>query len=359
MATRKDIALKTGVSVSVVSRALNNSGYVEAEKKKRILEAAQEMGYRQNPIAMSLAAKRSGQLLFFCKDLKNAFNVELYEGMIEAARKYDYMVVLSGDVDFSRIRSLMVDGVIFPNEGHAGAYLEHEGKNYFLPVVVAAYGGNYSFCRAVPRIMCDLWKGTIAVLRYLKECGHTKVAFISPYVAKSVGGGGDSRILAWLDYSQYLGADQERYYIAASKMAYPDDPRAQELQEEKTLEDGRKIFLAEDFFRKGRFAAQLFYERKLEATAALCFNDEMALGFCRQITEYGLRIPDDISVIGIDGTYANRYATEQLTTLCLHPEVQGQKCVEVMMDVINGRRFKYLTEIPTSLTEGNTVRSLI
>ena len=358
MATRKDIAEKTGVSVSVVSRALNNSGYVEAEKKKRILEAAKELGYRQNPIAMSLAAKRSGQLLFFCKDLKNAFNVEMYEGMIEAARSYDYMVVLSGNTDFSRIRSLMVDGVIFPNEAHTADYLEHEGKNYFLPVVTASYGGSYSFYRAVPRIECDLWKGTRNVLQYLKERGHSKIAFVSPY-QYGIGGGKDSRIRVWWDFSKYLGRDQERYFIAANRLAHPEDPRAKQFQEEQRLEDGRTIFLAEDFFSKGRFAAQLFCEQHLDATAAVCFNDEMALGFCREMAEHGYRVPDDISVTGFDGTYANRYAYERLTTLQLHPNQLGHKCVEVMMDVLNGRRFKYLTEIPTSIAEGNTVRSLL
>ena len=98
--TRKDIAEKAGVSVSVVSRALNNSGYVEAEKKERILQIAQELGYAPNPVAMSLASRRTRQILFYCKDLKNAFNIEVYEGMMQAAKKRNYMVVFNGDTDF-------------------------------------------------------------------------------------------------------------------------------------------------------------------------------------------------------------------------------------------------------------------
>lgn len=65
--TRRDIAQKAGVSVSVVSRALNNSGYVDKEKKKRIIRIAEELGYHPNPVAVSLMKQRTKQLLFYCR----------------------------------------------------------------------------------------------------------------------------------------------------------------------------------------------------------------------------------------------------------------------------------------------------
>lgn len=64
MVTRKEVAEKAGVSVSVVSRAMNNSGYVEAEKKKRILEVADKLGYYPHPVAEALQKRRTKQLLF-------------------------------------------------------------------------------------------------------------------------------------------------------------------------------------------------------------------------------------------------------------------------------------------------------
>ena len=70
MVTRKDIAQMAGVSVSVVSRALNNSGYVNKDKKKEIIRLAKEMGYQANPIAISLANKRTKQIVHFLKDKK-------------------------------------------------------------------------------------------------------------------------------------------------------------------------------------------------------------------------------------------------------------------------------------------------
>lgn len=95
MATRKDIAEKAQVSVSVVSRALNNSGYVNAKKREQILQIAEELGYHPNPVAMSLMTQRTKQILFYCKDMRNAFNIEVYRGMLAAAGQQDYMVVVN------------------------------------------------------------------------------------------------------------------------------------------------------------------------------------------------------------------------------------------------------------------------
>ena len=88
--TRKDIARAAGVSISVVSRALNNSGYVEKEKKKRIIDIANQYGYIPNPIAMALQQKKTHQLLFFCGDLTGTYYNQMYHGMARAAEKIYY-----------------------------------------------------------------------------------------------------------------------------------------------------------------------------------------------------------------------------------------------------------------------------
>ena len=79
--TRKDIANEAGVSVSVVSRALNNSGYVDKEKKKKILDIANRVDYMPNPVAMALQQKKTYQLLFFCGDMTGVYYNQMYHGM--------------------------------------------------------------------------------------------------------------------------------------------------------------------------------------------------------------------------------------------------------------------------------------
>lgn len=92
--TRKDIAELLGVSVSVVSRALNNSGYVEEKKRQKIIRTAEELGYVPQPVAMSLQERRTKQILFYCKDLNNEFNLEMYRGMCKTANERGYMLSL-------------------------------------------------------------------------------------------------------------------------------------------------------------------------------------------------------------------------------------------------------------------------
>ena len=351
--TRKDIAEKAGVSVSVVSRALNNSGYVEAEKKKKILQIAEELGYSPNPVAMSLASRRTKQILFYCKDLKNAFNIETYEGMMEAAAKRNYMVMINGDIDFSQIKDLMVDGLIFPNEALTGSYLNSVGKNNYLPVVSMGFGNSVrgEFQKSVPVVESDLWKGTEELYQYLWIRNHRKIAMITPYPW----GNDDSRIIRWKQCLKYeLGERMREYYLGVCLAEFPDDSRVKSFPEEKRLSE----FVAENYFEKGEVAAEIYVEKHLDATAVMVFNDEMAMGFIKRITKLGYRIPEDLSVVSFDNVYCNRYSSRNLTTLALYPKKMGSKSVDVLLDMINGERTKYITHIPTKIIEGDTVRSL-
>ena len=352
MVTRKDIAQRAGVSVSVVSRALNNSGYVEEEKKRKILMIAEQMGYHPNPVAMSLMTQRTKQILFYCRELENAFNIEVYEGMLEVAKKHDYMVVVHGKLDFKSVRSIMVDGLILPSEKITDVYLKGAGKNYNLPVVSASYGDSISFVKSVPVVECDLWEGTRMILQYLWDRGHRKIAMIMPYELENA----NARTCAYKEFMQYeLGEKMREYYFGISKRGLINDERVMNFMEEKIQDN---ITIPEDFFGKGMLAAEIFRERKCDATAALCFNDDMALGFYRGLKKLGYGIPEDVSIVGIDGIYARKYADLFLTSLKLNPRMQGARCMEVLLDVLQGKKVKYVTRIPLCVEEGESVRTI-
>jgi DNA-binding LacI/PurR family transcriptional regulator len=126
--------------------------------------------------------------------------------------------------------------------------------------------------------------------------------------------------------------DPSRYYLGISR-------RNTELADDKRLlnfheEIGDLLEIPEDFYGKGRLAAHIFMEKKLDATAILGFNDDFSLGLIRGFQELGIRIPEDISIIGIDGIYNRKYVTPLLTTIGMFPEKQGEKCVEVLLDII-------------------------
>lgn len=353
MVTRKDIAKRAGVSISVVSRALNNSGYVEADKKKKILQIAEELNYHPNPVAMSLMNRRTKQIMFYCKDLENAFNIELYEGMLEEAKKYGYMVVIHGNLDFESVRNMMVDGLILTNEEVTAKYLEDVGSRYYLPVVTASYGTPMSFKKAVPMIECDMFEGCNMVLQYLWVRNHRKIAMISPYGIETP----NVRNYAWREFMKYeLDAHLTDYFFGIERKSMAGDKRILAFPEEADNID--RAITSENYFEKGMLAAEIFLERKCDATAVIAFNDEMALGFCKKMRLLGYQIPERISVVGFDGIYARRYADQLLTSLSLNPRQQGAKCVEVLMNVINEKKYKHVTRMPLKILEGETVRDL-
>lgn len=353
MITRKDIANRVGVSVSVVSRALNNSGYVSGEKKKKILKIANELGYRPNPVAMSLQQRRTKQLLYYCKDLHNAYNIEFYEGMIEEAEKKGFVILINGKLNFNLIPNLMIDGIILPNQHVTAQYLEQIGSHYHLPVVSASYGDNIFFSKAVPMVVSDLFRGTKEALQYLRENGHKKIALVTPYDFKA----NNSRTYAWKEFMKYeLGDKLEEYFLGISKEGLHNDQRVLCFEEEKCK---NQLDIPESFYEKGMLAADIFSERHIDATAILLFNDDMALGFCKRIKQLGYTIPDELSIIGTDGLGAGAYMEPRLTSLEIHPRIMGRKCVQILISILEGRKERCVTYIPTNIIEGESVKKLL
>ncbi|MCD7954553.1 MAG: LacI family transcriptional regulator [Lachnospiraceae bacterium] len=350
MVTRKDIAREAGVSVSVVSRALNNSGYVNAQKREKILKIAEKLGYFPNPKAMHLMKKKTKQILFYSKNMKNAYNTELYEGMCKAAEEQDYIVAVCGSLKFYNIRDIMADGLILSDAIVAERYLRNEGKNYFLPAVVATYDDPVTFTRSIPVVGCDLWEGMNMLLEYLVLHGHHRIAYVSPYVFEENG----PRFLAWKSFMLSEAGDRLMdYFYGLTGQREKTDSQIPDGAEEGESE--YSDYLEDDFFGEGARAADAFLKRKTDATAVVCFNDEMAYGFCKRLRELGKRIPRDVSVVGIDGSYVGRYVEQPLTTLSTDPFGHGRICVEILLSMINGREIRYRTKLPTRIIEGETV----
>ena len=148
--------------------------------------------------------------------------------------------------------------------------------------------------------------------------------------------------------------DARNYILAVSRRdsRLAADSRLLSFQEE-VAENPHVV--NEDFFGKGRLAARIFAERKMDATAVVGFNDEFSLGLICGFQEMGLRVPEDISVMGIDGNDARKYVSPLLTTVSLFPQEQGAMCVRVLLDLIEGKKVRYVTHTGFRLLEGESV----
>lgn len=341
MITRRDIAERLGVSVSVVSRALNNSGYVRPEKREQILALARELGYGRGPAALRKPDRETRQVLFCCPSMRNPFNVELYNGILDAAREGGYRVLLTPMIDRSTDFTI-VDGVIFVNESVAWAALNVCGNRLSVPAVTPAFGEHLRMPRAIPTVECDLWKGTEALVDYLRRRGHRRIAMASPYAIRM----NNTRGIAWrASMEAELGERLEDYYFEALEHSpLPMD------EGDPTAFDG--------FFENGVYAAELFAESGCDATAIICFNEEMGLGFCREAQRRGRHIPDDLSVVSFDGTFMRHHHELPLTVLDLHPALMGRECFQLLTETLSGRRVRRVIIQPLDILEGGTVREI-
>lgn len=335
MVTRKDVAERAGVSVTIVSRTLNESGYVAKDKKAAVLKAAKELGYRPSPIALSLKSQRTRQILFISKDLENNFNMELYGGMMEYARRHDYMMLFSGALEFEKLSTLMIDGVIFANEAAAEQYVLKNIWGLKLPVVSAGFGSPLNNAKNVPYIDCDTYQGIEMMIEYLRAKGHEKIALASPYELYC----GQPRHTAYVSQMRpVLGNRLEEYFFSA--------------------ESKNDVYELEEYRQEGERAAKIFMERKSDATAIMCFNDDFAIGLCDYFHRHGVRVPEDVSVTGVDGLKIGRYFRPRLTTIAMEPAKQGAECVRVLLELIEGRKVKMRTTLPIYLQEGESVLEL-
>ncbi len=348
--TRKDIAQKAGVSVSVVSRALNNNGYVQKEVKERIIQIAQELHYAPYGSAMTLRQEKTKQLLFVCKDLHNSFNIDLYYGMMKESMKQGYLLLVSGELNFSLLKEASIDGIIFGNEYTAYKYDRMYKKSFHLPAVSACFGQYFHMHKAMHFVVWDLYAGMEQAIQYLRKRRHKKIAFASYDSLLS----NDTRMLAWIhSMSPVFGKDVARYHLGRTEK---EQEAAVDLKESDMVDRNLGIHEEEDFFHNGLLAAADYVEKKLDASAVICFNDELAFGFIQGLQRAGLHIPDDVSVLSFDGSSRLNQSVPSLTTYTCYPEKMGQKLVELLIRVLNGEFCHFVNRIPGTVLEGDSVR---
>ena len=327
MANRKDVAAMAGVSVAMVSRALNNSGYVAREKRELIMAAIRELNYHPNPIAVSLKRNSSRQLLFYVRDLSNNYYMEVYKGLTEYALSRGFMIVISSGLSEKQVRSLMVDGIVLPS----GEFLSNEFIGSIpVPVVALSYG--HSLPADLPHVEVSVADAMRLAIAHLRSRGHRRIGYVS--MARRIDEDPRQRVFIE-EMSGFFGQRIRDYILGPVDVRDPMD----EI----------------DHYRIGFEAAREYLERSLDLDAVACFNDDMAIGFMSGFQAAGRRIPRDLSVMGIDGHWGSAYSSPPLTTVSLSPQRHGQECARLLIDLIEGRDLAPSEPIGIGLIERSSV----
>ena len=285
--TIREVAERAGVGIATVSRTLHNSSRVSPETAARVRRAMQELGYRPNTHAQSLVSGRSHMLGLVVSDIINPFFPELIQGFQDVALQHGYDVfIASTGYDSSRMSHCVgrmierkVDGVAIMTS-EIDPSLTAQFANRKVPLVFLDVGkpGN-----GISNVRIDYAGGITDAVGHLLGLGHTDIAFISgPVELKSA----RERRTAFLSALHVLG-------------------REQLVEEGNHRVDG------------GVSAMTRLLRGATMPTAVLGSNDLTAIGALHGIHAAGLRVPEDISVVGFDDIAMSEFTVPPLTTVRL------------------------------------------
>lgn len=307
MPTITEVARKAGVSSTTVSHVLNNTRFVSEGVRTRVLEAMSELGYQPNALARSLRRGETKTIGLILPDSANQFFAEMGRAIEDAAFDNGYSVVLcntEGDpareqVYTDVLSKKQVDGMIFVASGvENGVKSALEGSR--LPLVMVDRELNIINADTV---LTDNYQGGKLATHYLLDLGHTHIGCIS----------GPSQV----------NPSAERV------TGYSDAMREAGLQFEQEL-ICRGDFHPESGYR----CAMRLLRLPDRPTALFVCNDLMAIGVLRAAAELGLRVPDDLSVIGFDNIELAAYTHPPLTTVAQPKQKAGQLAVDLLLERI-------------------------
>jgi DNA-binding LacI/PurR family transcriptional regulator len=288
--TLKDIAERTGLSSATVSRALGAvpSPYVSEDTRQRVRAVAAELGYRPNLNARNLATRRSNILALLTDDWFGAYH-GLYGQAIPALAAARGYTAVPESVEAAKVAGQGSPLLHWPVAGviaidvRAEALRELEAEN--LPVVQVA-----AVCRptGADQVQLDLQAATEQAIRHLLTRGP-RVAYL---VAPEFAGFGDRRAVAYEQVMRAAGLVPVTIPLHVTERG--------------------------SFRRAAQDSVRAWVARHGSPDGIFCNNDEMAVGCCRGLRDLGLRVPDDVAVVGCDGLEEAEFHNPALTTI-VHP----------------------------------------
>ena len=299
-----DVAKLAGVSISTVSRVLNDTARVSEEKKRRVLEAVAELDYWPNPVARSLLKHRTDTIGAVLPFVTGEFFAELLTGLDIAADEHQKVLLLSASHrDAASFRVALqslghrVDGmIVMAPESTANQVLEATPDE--LPVV---FLNTRVEDGEAPYVNFDNRGGMRAVTEHLVEEGHEKIAFVK---GSSAAFDAEERTLG---FRQGLGS-------SATGIEYDGDFTA----------------------ASGYVAVVRALRATPRPTAIVASNDLAAMGVMRALTERKIRVPEEIAVAGFDDVPSARFVTPSLTSVHVPIRKLAIRAVCVLMEWIQG-----------------------
>ena len=320
--TIKDIANIAGVTPTTVSLALNNRPRVSEQTRKKILRIAEELNYEPDFIARSLRNKRSFTIGMFVKDIADPFYPQLARSISETANEYGYNVILCNvgdDLDLKIkhlkiLRSKGVDGIIFSSILDEDPYIKPLLEESFPFVTVVRRVNINEINDQIDSVTLDNFSGAYQAIEHLYKLGHDRISIIA----------GDYRTSTAVDRT------------GGAKKAFLDHG----------LKVEPKLVAECNYSRHQAMAAtRRFLTMTCRPTAFFAEDDNMAIGVREVVLHAGLRIPEDIALVGFDDIYVSSITGIDLTTINQQIVETGRLSVKILVDKIEKKRTAMVSKI--------------
>lgn len=298
-----DVATAAGVAASTVSRAFARPGRVNAETAAKVFAAARELGYRTTALP-GLTTARTGTLALVVTDITNPFYAEIIRGAHEAAHALGYTVLLSHTQEDAQVERAWVErelasveGVVLASSRMSDSAIRMLAKQ--KPVVVLNRR-----LPEVPSLLIDNPRGVRRALEHLGSLGHDTVTYLAGPEA------------SWTDGVRWQAAREAAYELAL---------RVRRIGPTNTPTIHAGFAHAKEVVEQG-------------TTAVLAYNDVLAIGLMKGLRRLGVRVPDEVSVVGYDNVVLAEVFEPELTTVAAPLRAQGDMAVRNLVAMVGGAR---------------------
>jgi DNA-binding LacI/PurR family transcriptional regulator len=297
----REVAARAGVSPATVSRVFTRPGTVAADTRRRVIAVADELSYTPHPVARSLAQGRTGNIGIVVPDIANAFSAVVTKAVQQEARRDGYALFVAGsdeiaqdEEQWARAMATQVDGLLLLSPQMPDRALL--GLAGITPVVMTN-----RLLDGIPAVLTDAYEATGHAVEHLYALGHRELI----YLAGPDGYSNEVRLRGFRDACARLG-------LAASELG-PFHAR----------------------FSAGVRAGDLVLATS--ATGVVAYNDEVAVGVINRLADRGVRVPQDVSVVGYDDTLLAEMVMPRLTTVRIPAATAGTAAAGMLLDVVGGR----------------------
>lgn len=324
MPTIRDVARLAGVSVATVSRVINQNGYVNKDTEQKVRKAIEQLQYMPNSVARGLAGKQTGTIALILPDISNPFFPEIARAVEDVAQKQGYTVILCNSDDqgqkeqtyIEMLRKKYIDGIIFASNTLREEDVQQMQANK-IPLVVldrALASGSCSVIRS------RNYEGAKLAVEHLLQIGCRKIAHL-------------------YGPQEMITAKERMLGFEESVMHFPWYSPS--------------LMVPGYFSVEGGIAAVMeLLSRHRDVDGIFCGNDLMAIGALKGLHQLGIRVPDEVALIGFDGISLTQITQPELSTIAQPIYDMGTLAAQVLIAAItSGELQPKLYELDVTLIE--------